>query len=105
MTRHIENSDRGITINKSLAWTMASALVAGGIWVGVQITEAQYGINTLQERQVEDRRDIRTNARRIGDLTSSNARIEQRLDTIETYTKGTQSDVQEVLRYLRGPQP
>ncbi|KJZ24087.1 hypothetical protein [Tritonibacter mobilis] len=33
----IENSDRGITLNKSLAWTVACALVGAGLWVGIQV--------------------------------------------------------------------
>ncbi|WP_170420086.1 hypothetical protein [Ruegeria arenilitoris] len=33
----IENSDRGITLNKSLAWTVACGLVGAGLWVGIQV--------------------------------------------------------------------
>jgi hypothetical protein len=44
----IENSDRGLTINKGLAWTMVSGLVVAGVWVGVQTTTLSTGIKTLQ---------------------------------------------------------
>ena len=33
----IENSNRGITLNKSLAWTVACGLVGAGLWVGIQV--------------------------------------------------------------------
>ena len=33
----IENSDRGITLNKSLAWTVGCGLVVAGLWVGMQV--------------------------------------------------------------------
>lgn len=33
----IENSDRGITLNKSLAWTVACGLLGAGLWVGMQV--------------------------------------------------------------------
>lgn len=44
----IENSDRGITLNKGLAWTIVSGLVAAGIWVGIQTATLSAGIGELQ---------------------------------------------------------
>lgn len=44
----IENSDRGLTINKGLAWTIVSGLVAAGIWVGIQTATLSSGIDALQ---------------------------------------------------------
>lgn len=35
----IENSDRGITLNKGLAWTMLVGLLGGGYWVGTTISD------------------------------------------------------------------
>jgi len=34
MTKHIENSDRGITLNKSLAWAMVVGLTTASIGLG-----------------------------------------------------------------------
>lgn len=45
----IENSDRGLTINKSLAWTIVSALVLAGVWVGIQTATMASGIEDLKE--------------------------------------------------------
>jgi glucose-6-phosphate-specific signal transduction histidine kinase len=97
----IENSDRGITLNKSLAWTILAALVGGGFWMGVQMTETREGVRSLEARQAEDRAAIRANAVEINALARSNARIDQRLLTIEQSARRTEESVQEVLRYLR----
>lgn len=101
-TRMIENSDRGITINKSLAWSMLVAVVGGGIWLGSVVTEAKNGVQNLSDRQSEDRGSIVANRDAIGRLQSSNARIDQRLLSIEQSTQRAENSLQEVLRYLRG---
>ncbi len=44
----IENSDRGITINKALAWTIVTGLVLGSMGVGVQTATLSAGIHELQ---------------------------------------------------------
>lgn len=98
----IENSERGITLNKNLAWTILVAVLGGGIWVGVQVTSASEGITTLTTRQGEDREAIRLNSAAINDLRSSNARIDEKLIGIEGTARRTEASVAEVLRYLRG---
>jgi len=45
----IENSDRGITLNKSLAWTVASALVIAGLWVGGQVASLRGETEVLSQ--------------------------------------------------------
>ena len=100
----IENSDRGITLNKSLAWTMATALVAGGIWVGVQITSTKEGIQVLSQRQAEDRLEIRHNAAQINTMRSQSARLDQKITNIEQSAARTEANVSEILRYLRNPE-
>lgn len=97
----IENSDRGITINKALAWTMLVGILGGGYWVGTMIATATEGISTLEIRQTEDRAAIRENMRAINDLRSSNARVDERLTGIEQSAQRTEATVAEILRYLR----
>lgn len=38
----IENSDRGFTINKTLGWTMLTAIVAAVFWFGQTISGLQH---------------------------------------------------------------
>lgn len=102
MTRPmIENSDRGITVNKSLAWTMLVAIVAAGFWVGTVVTSAQHGIAVLEERQAEDRIAIRANSAAISVLRQTTARVEERLGNIERSAVRTEEAVTEILRFLR----
>ncbi len=97
----IEQSERGITLNKTLAWTILVALIGGGIWIGKTVSEAQTGVENLGQRQVEDRADIANNRDAIANLRSSNARIDQRLLNIESGVERTEQSISEILRYLR----
>lgn len=97
----IENSDRGITLNKSLAWTMALALVGGGIWVGIEVNAARSGIETLSVRQNEDRAEIRANASQIAAMRSQNARTDARLESIENSQLRIEGTLTEIVRFLR----
>lgn len=48
--QRIENSDRGITLNKQLAWTMAVGLIGTGLYVGLTI--AAMSMQLEQGKQV-----------------------------------------------------
>jgi len=48
MTGHIENSERGITVDKSLAWTIGGSLVAVGLYIGVTVATLSTTIDNLQ---------------------------------------------------------
>lgn len=97
----VENSDRGITLNKSLAWAILTALVAGGFWVGVQVTRMETGLSVLSTRQFEDRAAIQANTAQIVSLRESNQRVDQRLLNIEQTTRRTEDSLRELLRYFR----
>jgi hypothetical protein len=43
----IENSDRGITLAKPLAWSIFIAIIGGGIWVGQQTGSVQSELVTV----------------------------------------------------------
>lgn len=47
----IENSDRGITMNKPLAWSMGVALVSAAFWVGTTTQDLKSATNDLTEAQ------------------------------------------------------
>lgn len=102
MTQMIENSERGITLPKSLAWVILVGFLTGGVWIGTQVTDAKAGIKALSDRQVEDRGAIKSNTEEINNLRSSTARIDQRLTGIEDISARTEASVSEILRYLRG---
>lgn len=54
----IENSDRGITLNKQLAWTIGTAIVIGGFWIGSTVTGLQTTTARFSSDLVESRAAI-----------------------------------------------
>lgn len=100
----IEQSERGITLNKSLAWSIFVAVIGGGFWIGVIVTDTQNGLKTLGNRQSEDRSEIAVNRNAISRLRSSNARVDQRLLNIESGIERTEKSLDQVLQYLRNQQ-
>jgi len=115
----IENSDRGITLNKSLAWTIGVSLMGGGLWIGVQVTSLSGDIQTMNAqynelsvriqdrydhlsiRQNEDRADIRSQSMQISTMQTQNARIEQRLTNIDDISRRTSESISELRREIR----
>lgn len=71
----IENSDRGITLNKGLAWTILMALVSSVWWGGATITRLQSDVQSLTAA-VSERR-------------SENGGLEGRVRTLETGSSRT----------------
>lgn len=97
----IENSERGFTIAKPLAWSMVIGILTLGFWQGVEQTQTKEGVRVLNEKQIEDRRAIRVNAEAINNLRFSNARIESKLESIDSKTDRTDNNVEEILKFLR----
>ena len=61
--RMIENSDRGITLNKQLAWTIGVGLICAGLYVGLTI--ATLSTQMEQSRAIGARGRILAIGRRI----------------------------------------
>jgi len=85
----IENSDRGITLNKSLAWTVACGLVGAGLWVGVQVATLRGETQVLSQTINGLRVDLTASETRQTALTvrvrateTSLARQDERLSLI-----------------------
>ena len=66
----IENSDRGITLNKSLAWTVACGLVGAGLWVGLQVATLRGETTALSQTINGLRVDLTASEARQAALTS-----------------------------------
>lgn len=78
MTQRIENSDRGITLNKGLAWTMACGMVGAGLWVGIQLASVTTGMDQM--------------SRNSADATAARLSLEVRIRALEN--SATQTRVQ-----------
>lgn len=80
----IENSDRGITLNKSLAWTIFSSLVVLVWWGGATLSRTQNTLDALAAAQMADRMEARTAmAEGRAESRTATAQVEQRVRALE----------------------
>jgi hypothetical protein len=91
----ITDEDRGLTINKSLAWTMLTGIFAGGLWLGVQLTETQSAIQAMQQ----DAKD------RNAEEVVNRREIDARLRTLEQSRVGDASEIAALRRDLNELRP
>lgn len=85
----IEQSDRGVTLNKQLAWTVACGLVGAGIWVGMQVAglsrdtqQLSASINTLRGELAASEAREAALASRVRANETGLARQDERLSLI-----------------------
>ena len=89
----IENSDRGVTFNKNLAWTIFSAAVAAVFWFASTITNIQ-AVNTSQNdalsaiQKAAGESDAKTDARIVA-LTARFTENEGRFRKLEEFSART----------------
>lgn len=76
----IENSDRGITLNKTLAWTVLVGLLGAGVLVGMQTATLTSGIAGLQG---DLDAAIQTQATEVGKRDRMTDRLTDRLRALE----------------------
>ena len=82
MSQMIENSDRGVTLNKGLAWSILTALVASVWWGGATITALQSDVQALV-RAVGERREENTGLEsRVRALESGSSRAGAQLEAL-----------------------
>jgi len=89
----IENSERGITLAKPLAWTILVALIIGGIWIGAQVRSlkevmrrqerSEARITALETRQTASKREAAIVLTRMGAILRVALRTEARVTRME----------------------
>ena len=101
----IENSDRGITLNKTLAWTVLVGLLGAGVLVGTQTATLTSGIVALQG---DLDAAIQTQATEVGKRERLADRITDRVRALEirgsardTAFSNLSTKMQEVTRQLQ----
>lgn len=80
--RLIENSDRGVTLNKSLAWTIASALVTVGLYVGLTLATMSTKIEQMTETYIAAERSRDNLESRVRSLEQVTATTTARFDAL-----------------------
>jgi hypothetical protein len=97
----IENSDRGITLNKSLAWTILVALVSLVWWGGATITNLQG--TTMDIRRLIDAEKLAADGRetRIRNLEMATSSDRSTLASVQRDVARLLTGQEETNRLLR----
>ena len=99
----IENSDRGITFNKQLAWTMLAALVAVVWYGGTTISGLQNSVENLVILSGETRVSASGLESRIRALEVTSTRQDARFDALSRSleeVKSAQRESNDLLRQI-----
>ncbi len=97
----IENSDRGVTLNKSLAWTIGCGLIGAGLYVGTTIATLSTQMNdvsTRSELAAKERAQIES---RVRGLENSQAQSGARFDAMFESLQEVKNEARETNRLLR----
>lgn len=86
MSQMIENSDRGVTLNKGLAWSILTALVAAVWWGGATITRLQVDVQALVTA--------------VGERRQENGGLESRVRTLEAGSSRSAAQLEALNRTL-----
>lgn len=103
MRPEIANDDRGITVNKSLAWTLIVGLVGLGFWVGTQLTILSSGMDQYQSDSKAAaivRSDLESRVRGLETRESRAAAITDGVRATLSEIKVQQSENNDLLRQL-----
>lgn len=107
----IENSDRGITLNKSLAWSMLVAIV-GLVWFGGSTIARLQGatenltaaLNRTEQTIAADRNLTASIEARVRVLETTTTRQDVKFDMLSRSldeVKGAQRETNELLRQMK----
>lgn len=88
----IENSERGITVNKTLAWAMVTGLVMGGFFVGTEMSQTKTLLGEIKSASETSRTEMKR-------VTTD---IDARLRAVETNRASDASELRAVQREVNG---
>lgn len=101
----IQNDERGITVNKSLAWTILGTMVLAGIWLGTETAGMKAAVQSLgttqaqrHEETLQVRRDTDT---RLRILENSRASDSSEINALRRDLTSFRADMQELKGLLR----
>lgn len=97
----IENSDRGITLNKSLAWTVGCGLVGAGLYVGLAMATLTTRLDEVARGGTEAANQRERLEVRVRALENSAAQNRIQFDTLYTSLQEIKQDQRESNQLLR----
>lgn len=98
----IENSDRGITLNKQFAYTLLCGFVGVGFWVGVTVTQLGAKIDHLTQKETERSAQIAALQARLGLLERNESAVSVKLTSIDSSIQEVKSSIDSLNRRLSG---
>lgn len=115
VTKHMEVSDRGVTLSKGLAWTVVTGLVAAAFWLGSEMRHTQTTLEGLVSQQAERhaetmsyRRDIEQQAReqdrRIRVLEAARQASTSEMTALRRDLTGFRQDMRDLKELIEGLQ-
>ena len=97
----IENSERGITLTKSLAWTIAVGLINGSIYLGMQVAAVQAELSSISasmEKSDKERGELEV---RLWTVEMSDTATKRDVSAMTDKIDDIKRDQQEILGLLR----
>lgn len=104
----ITTDERGITLNKSLAWTMLVAIVSAAFWVGVTVTQLQSDtmnftdtLKDVKESIEADRLGATAREARIRALERDSAGQAARFDSLSSSMAEVKAELRQTNELIR----
>ena len=88
----IQSDERGITVNKTLAWLMLGGLLSAGFWLGTEISGTKSAVDNLAATQT----------RRHNETLAFRSDTESRIRLLETSRASDNSEAQALRRDISG---
>lgn len=105
----IENSDRGITLNKTLAWTIVSSLALLVWWGGTTLANLQSATTMLTAALGESKVAMVAVEQRVRSLENTQTRVDAQFDgmreTLQEIKEQNRAIEQLVRQYLQPSKP
>jgi chromosome segregation ATPase len=96
----IENSDRGITLNKPFAWTLLVAVVSGSMWVGTTVATLSNKIDNLVQKEAVRSNEIGSLQVRLNAMERGESAMMVRMDNVQSSLGELKAELQLLNRNL-----
>jgi len=101
----IQSDERGITMTKSLAWTMVVGLVSLAFWFGAEMAELKTSVSNIAEERASFRRSIESEYNsldnRLRTVERSDAQLNQIVQNMTGLLTRIDNRVERIDRRLR----
>lgn len=101
----IQSDERGITVNKSLAWAMVTGLVAAGVWIGTETASTKQALGAILRAQETNRAETQSFRSaidtRVRSLESARSAGDSEMNALRRDLTAFREDMRELKELLR----